>query len=259
MTFSAAELLQWLAGYVWPFVRIGAMLTAMAAIGTKMVPLRIRTLLTFAVTLVVVPTLPAMPEVALFSVQGMLITALQVLVGVAMGFVSVMVMQVMVLAGQVIAFQASLGFAAMVDPVSGQQTPVVSQFFLNLAILIFFAINGHLWMLEMLHHSFFVLPVGSDGIGLPDFHAIALFGSTLFASALGMAIAEIIALLLINLAFGFMTRAAPQLNIFTIGFPIIMLSGLLILWVTAGTVLEHFLHSWQQGQSLMCDLLGSSC
>ncbi|WP_115719194.1 flagellar biosynthetic protein FliR [Gallaecimonas mangrovi] len=259
MTVSVAQILDWIAAYAWPFVRISAMLTAMVAFGTKLMPRRVRVILTMAVTIVVVPTLPPMPAIALFSIKGMLITGLQVVIGAAIGFISVMVMQVMVLAGSIIAMQASLGFAAMVDPVSGQQTPVVSQLFLMLATLLFFSLDGHLWMLQMLHMSFFLIPVGVDGIQMPNFHVIAAFGSTLFAGGLSMAIAEVIALLMINITFGYMTRAAPQLNIFTIGFPIIMISGLLFLWVTASNLLDHFLSDWRAGQVAVCQLLGTSC
>lgn len=259
MTFSTAQLLDWIAAYAWPFVRISATLTAMVAFGTQLVSVRVRVLLALAMTIVMVPTLPAMPTEALFSIKGMLITALQVVIGLAIGFISLMVMQAMVLGGSIIAMQSSLGFAAMVDPVSGQQTPVVSQLFLMLATLLFFAIDGHLWLLQMVHMSFYLVPVGIDGVLMPNFQVIASFGSTLFAAGLALAIAEVIALLMINLTFGYMTRAAPQLNIFTIGFPIIMLSGLLFLWLTASNLLAHFVHTWHQGQSAVCELLRTSC
>ena len=179
------------------------------------------------------------------SVKGMVITGIQVVVGAVIGFVTLMVMQIMVMGGSIIAMQSSLGFAAMVDPVSGQQTPVVAQLFLMLSTLLFFSLDGHLWMLQMLHMSSFLIPVGVDGITWPNFHVVAAFGSTLFAGGLSMAIAEVIALLMINITFGYMTRAAPQLNIFTIGFPIIMVSGLLFLWVTASNLLDHFLTAWR--------------
>ncbi|EKE75408.1 flagellar biosynthetic protein FliR [Gallaecimonas xiamenensis] len=259
MTFSVDQLLDWLAAYAWPFVRISATLTAMVAFGTQLMPRRVRVLLTLAIALVVVPTLPPMPNETLFSIKGMLITGLQVVVGLAIGFITQMVMQILVLAGSIIAMQSSLGFAAMVDPVSGQQTPVVSQLFLMLATLLFFALDGHLWLLQMLHMSFFLVPVGVDGIQLPNYQVISGFGTTLFASGLSMAIAEVIALLLINITFGYMTRAAPQLNIFTIGFPIIMLSGLLFLWITAANLLDHFMQAWRDGQGAICTLLRTSC
>ncbi|WKE66751.1 flagellar biosynthetic protein FliR [Gallaecimonas kandeliae] len=259
MSFSVDQLLDWIAAYAWPFVRIGAMLTAMVAFGTKLVPNRVKTLLALAICIVVVPTLPAMPAEALFSVKGMVITALQAIVGLGIGFISIMVMQIMTMGGSVIAMQSSLGFAAMVDPVSGQQSPVVAQLFIMLSTLLFFAMDGHLWLIRMVHMSFFLVPVGVDGIKMPNFQVIMSFGSTLFAGGLGMAIAEVIALLMINITFGYMTRAAPQLNIFTIGFPIIMLSGLLFLWVTAASLLDHFIIAWQQGQSAVCELLGSHC
>jgi flagellar biosynthetic protein FliR len=248
----------WMRGLLWPLFRIGAMLMVMVTIGGSSVPSRIRGLLALAITVMVAPILPQAPAVDLFSLPGMLISAQQVLIGVAMGFVSLLMLNTFVLAGQIIGMQTSLGFASMVDPSNGQQVPLVGQFYLLLSSLLFFAIDGHLIMIQMVVTSFETLPIGV-GLSPANFNQIAEFGGWMFATALTIALSAATALLLINFSFGVMTRAAPQLNIFAIGFPITMLSGLLVLWLTLGGILPHFQSVWEQVQVLMCDLLALQC
>lgn len=78
-----------------------------------------------------------MPDIAPFSLQAVFVIAQQILIGAAMGLVTVLLVQTFVLTGQIIGMQTSLGFASMVDPASGQQTPVVGNLFLLLTTMIF--------------------------------------------------------------------------------------------------------------------------
>ncbi|MCL1076644.1 flagellar type III secretion system protein FliR [Parashewanella spongiae] len=250
---------QTIAGYMWPLFRISSMLMVMAIFGANTTPARVRLLLSVAITIAIAPILPPMPNTELFSLPAVFITAQQILIGVAMGFVSLMLMNTFVLTGQIIGMQTSLGFASMVDPGSGQQVPAVGNFFLILSTFIFLAVDGHLLMLKMLIASFETIPVSENGINIANYRAMAYWGSYMFGAALTMSISAILALLLINLSFGVMTRAAPQLNIFSIGFPITMLSGLLILWLTLTPIMAHFGEVWNSAQGLMCDMLELTC
>ncbi|WP_028117905.1 flagellar biosynthetic protein FliR [Ferrimonas senticii] len=248
----------WLRLLLWPLVRISSMLMVMTTIGAATVPAPIRMGLALLFTLAAVPMLPQPPPLEMLSLTGALVTAQQVLIGTAMGFVSLLVIQTFVLAGQIIGMQTSLGFASMVDPSNGQQVPLVGQFYLLLATLLFFSFDGHLTMFRMIIESFHSLPIG-ESLLLPSLKGLSDFVGYIFASALTLSLAAATALLLINFAFGVMTRAAPQLNIFAIGFPITMLAGLIILWLTLDGILPHFDTVWQQGQLVMCDLLQMSC
>jgi flagellar biosynthetic protein FliR len=155
--------------------------------------------------------------------------------------------------------QIGLGFASMVDPSNGQQVPVVAQFFLMLASLIFLALDGHLLMIQMVVASFESVPIGFSGLDVDAFRMISDWGSYMFSTALTAMLSGIIALLLINLSFGVMTRAAPQLNIFAIGFPITMVSGLVVIWLTLGGFIYHFENQWARVVQTMCQLIGSQC
>ena len=259
MNFSADLVMSWIASYAWPYSRLAAMLMTMFVIGSQNVPVMVRAKLALVVTAVMAPVLPAMPEVPLFSGNGLLITVQQVLIGVAIGFASQLLSQTFVLAGQVIAMQTSLGFASLVDPINGGSSPVVGQFYLMLGALVFFAVDGHIAMLHLMMMSFTTLPVSTTGLSLPSMQSLYGFMTVMLQMALSVSLAAIVAMLLINFAFGVMTRAAPQLNIFSMGFAVSMVCGLLILWLSLGGFMEHFLQHWSQVQGLMCTLIQTQC
>lgn len=231
----------------------------MAGVGSRNLSMKIKLFYAITVTLVIVPVIGPMPNAELFSISSYIIIMQQTLIGIAIGFVSILVMQSFVIAGQVIGMQTSLGFASMIDPSSGQNVPVVGQFFLLLATLMFFAIDGHLIMIKMLVVSFETLPVGEEGLTKLTLQNIAKWGMWMFTSALAMSIAAMVALLVINFSFGILTRAAPQLNIFAIGFPVTMLAGLLVLWLTLDTVMSHFDALWGRGVEMMCTIINTKC
>lgn len=250
---------QVLAAYLWPLFRIASMLMVMAIFGASTTPTRVRLLMAVAITVAVAPVLPPMPNIELMSLESVLVTVQQLLIGSAMGFVTLLLMQTFVLTGQIIGMQTSLGFASMVDPASGQQTPVVGNFFLVLTTLIFLSVDGHLVLIRMLIASFNTIPVSIHGISIASYRSLAEWGSYMFGAALTMSVSAIVALLTVNLAFGVMTRASPQLNIFSIGFPVTMIGGLLILWLTLGPVMAHFDDVWHEAQVLLCDIAQLQC
>ncbi len=256
MTISAAELTAWLGGYLWPFFRIGAMLMAAPLTGSTSVPMRVRLMLALAITAVAVPLLPSVPVVDPLSWPALLIIVQQVIIGVAMGLALQLVFSAVVLGGQVIAMQMGLGFASMVDPANGTQVPVVSQLFVLLTTLLFLAIDGHLIMIQLLVESFQVLPIGVEGLGRDAGWAVAVWGAQVFAGGLWLALPAVAALLVVNFAFGVMSRAAPQLNIFSIGFPVAMMMGFFFIWALLPGVVPQFSALLESGFELLGQLLG---
>ncbi|MEW7865071.1 flagellar biosynthetic protein FliR [Aeromonas diversa] len=259
MTVSTGLIMAWLASFIWPLCRVGGMLMVMVVFGSRLVPMQVRMLLSLAITLVVVPVLPPMPADPLFSGSGFLITVQQLLIGIAMGQLTLFLTESFVMAGQVLAMQTSLGFASLVDPMNGQSAPVVGQFYLMLATLVFLAVDGHLLLLRLVILSFETLPVSQAGIPAVVYRDLAAFLGIMFQAALVMSLSAIIALLLINFSFGVMTRAAPQLNIFSMGFAVSMIAGLFIIWLTIGSLTEHFDNIWSRVQELLCLAIGTQC
>jgi len=237
---DAIEVSHWISRYLYPFARISGLLMVMPLIGTRMVSQRIRLLLAVAITLVLVPVLPPFPHADAVSVASLVIVLQQLLIGIALGFVIELVTQVFVIAGQLIAMQTGLGIATTVDPSQGASVVVISQWLLFMVSLVFLSLNGHLVMIEILADSFRTLPVGFEGLGPEAFGLIVSWSGWMFAAALVISLPALTALLIVNLAFGVMTRAAPQLNIFALGFPVTMIVGLFILWLTLSDMAQSF-------------------
>lgn len=224
LTLSSAQLAAWLAAFMWPFARILGLFIAAPVFGNPRFPLRVRLALALIITVVIAPTLPPMPQVAPDSLPGLGIFAQQLLIGLTMGFALRLIFTAIEMAGELIGLQMGLGFAVFYDPQNAGQMPVVGQFLGVLATLMFLAVNGHLLMLSALAESFRDLPIG-DLPGQGTWLAVAGWGSRIFAAALLLAMPVVAALLTVNLALAALTRAAPQLNVFAIGFPITLAVG----------------------------------
>lgn len=237
MNFTTAEIASWIAAFLWPFVRVAAMLMSMAVIGTRALPVRLRLGLALAVTMVVAPLAGPVPALDPLSGAGIAVTVQQLLIGVAMGFVLRMVFAALEVAGEMIGQLMGLGFASLVDPQNGVQVPAVSQLYILLGTLMFLALNGHLLWIEALADSFRVLPIGAAGLGSDGAVALVAFGASMFGWGVRMALPVVAALLVVNLAFGVLARTSPQLNVFSVGFPAALLIGLALILITIPSVL----------------------
>lgn len=239
MRLTTADLAALIGLYLWPFFRIGALLMAAPVLGARLVPVRVRLGLALALTAVVAPLAGPVPALDPLTLPGLFVTVQQVLVGVAMGFALQLVFGAFVHGGQVVAMQMGLGFASMVDPQHGVQVPVVSQFYVILVTLLFFALDGHLALVEVLVESFRAIPVSPHGLAIAGWWDLVAWTSVLFAGALRIALPAVAALLFVNLALGVMARAAPQLNIFAVGFPMSLLLGFVAMLLTLPGLEEH--------------------
>lgn len=255
LLLNEQDLTQFIQQYFLPFCRIGAMFLAMPILGSKLVSPRVRLGLAFLVTLIVVPMLGPLPKVDALSFHTIIFVSQELLLGLAAGYCFQVVFQVFVLAGQLIAMKMGLGFASMNDPVNGVQTTAISQFYLMLVTLMFVSVNGHLVMINMLVDSFSHFPPGGFVFSTESMWKIANIGSWLFASALLMALPVLTSLLFINIAFGVMSRAAPQLNIFAVGFPFTLLCGLLLIWLGLTTFSTNFDMVMEDGFIFLHELL----
>ncbi len=256
LELSNAQIGGWIGAFLFPLFRIAAMLMVMPIFGTQLVPTRVRLYLAVAIAVALTPNLPPMPQVDALSLKAMVYIAQEILVGAMLGFVLQLMFHAFVISGQIISMQMGLGFASMVDPTNGISVPVLGQFFTMLVTLLFLSMNGHLVVLEVLAESFTTLPVGE---GLSSNHFITVAGKLgwIFGAALMLALPAITALLVINLAFGAMTRAAPQLNIFSIGFPMTLVMGFIIVWIGSADILTQYQALASEGLRLLRELVGA--
>lgn len=239
LSFTDTELLALLQRWLWPFLRVSGLLLAAPIIGTRTVPVRVRAALALLISMLLAPSLPPVASVDPISATGFVIGCQQLVIGLAMGLVLRVMFSVVEMAGQLMAQQMGLGFASLVDPQTGDQVPVYGQFYILLATLLFLGADGHLHMLQALQHSFALLPLGTTGIGPAGIQLLLEWSGALFSVGLLIALPLIAALLIVNVALGVMARAAPQLNVFAIGFPVMILIGAAVSWFALPGLSRH--------------------
>lgn len=255
MNFTEGQIVASVASFIWPLIRISAMFVAIPLFSLRAVPARVRLVLSLAITLVIMPLLPANPVVEIFSYQGFLVAVAQVMIGLTGGFIMQLVFSALLFAGQGVALSMGLGFASMVDPQNGQQVPVIAQFYVMASTLVFLSLDGHLLLIKMLLDSFNSVPVGIEGVTKDNIWTILSWSSRMFAGGLLLTMPIIVSLLLVNISLGVATRVAPQLNIFSVGFPVTLMLGLLLVWLTLPDVLEQFTGSLAEAYDLIEKIL----
>ena len=255
MIFSAAELTAMIGAYLWPLFRVSAMVAAAPVFGTRSVPTKVKVMTALAITSILVPILPV-PEVDIFNPLSILIIAQQILIGLIIGFTVQLVFSAVITGGQIVAMQMGLGFSLMVDPQNGAQSPVLSQFYIVMVMLIYLSIGGHLVLVEVLAESFKSMPISAQGLVADDFMQIVRWGTNIFAGGMAIALPAIASLLVVNVSFGVMTRSAPQLNIFTIGFPITMMLGFALVMITLPNIVPKSISLFSEVYHLIQSILG---
>jgi flagellar biosynthetic protein FliR len=228
INLSAAQLDLWMAGFLFPLARILGLIATAPILSNRAIPARIRMGFGAAMTLALIPALPP-SGLIVGSWPGLLALLQQMLIGIALGFSMRVVFTAIDLAGELIGLQMGLGFAMFYDPDNAAQSPVISEFLGLLAMLIFLSINGHLMLLAVIGNSFEWWPVGADLFPANGWMAIARWGSTIFSAGVMLALPVIAALLVVNIALAVLTRAAPTLNLFAIGFPVTLIAGFVML------------------------------
>lgn len=255
MNFQEDQLLAYLASFIWPFMRISAMFISVPLFSVKTVPPTLRIILSLLITFVMMPVLPDMPPVELFSSEGFLVTIQQLMIGISAGFILQMVFSIMLFAGQAIAYSMGLGFASMVDPATGMQTPVIAQLFVIVSSLLFLGVDGHLLLIEMLVQSFRTLPVAGVGFDKEALWQMIAWSSQIFADGVLLALPIMTVLLFINISFGVASKAAPQLQLFGVGFPISILLGMVLIGIGLPGILESFGEMLHEGFIFISQLL----
>jgi flagellar biosynthetic protein FliR len=215
---------------MWSALRVGGMVMVAPILGAMFVPGRVRVLLTMVLAVVMLPLAGPLPAVAPISIEGFLAVAQEIALGLAIGFVLKMAVEAAVIAGQLVSSGMGLSFAMVVDPQAGG-IPLLGRFYLIVASLLLLAANAHLQLIAIVAESYRIIPLASGGIAPDDARAIADFAALMFAGALRLSLPAVAAMLMVNVAFGVVSRAAPTLNLFAVGFPVTLLMGFLIILV----------------------------
>jgi flagellar biosynthesis protein FliR len=245
MELFVADLVERFYTALWPFLRIGAMLLAVPILSIDAVTVRIRILLTLMLTFLIYP-LVDWPIIDPVSAAGLSEIVNQILIGVLMGLFLQIVTAAVVLGGQAIANAMGLSMATMVDPGLGN-VPLVSQFLLIIATLIFLSIGGHMLVIGILLRSFETFPVGEAFVQTANFATLVEWSAMIFLGGVLLALPVMVALLLVNAGVGVITRAAPSLNIFAVGFPVFFLTGYAVLILSMSGMAARMQWLWMEG------------
>ena len=232
-TASGVDLFAMLGTVLWYALRIGAAVQVLPVMGGQTMPARARLILTLALSAAMSTVLPAPPPMGV-DAATVLGVVREFTVGISIGLMLRLAFEAGQLAGELVSQGMGLSFATLADPLSGASSPVLSQWFYLVFGLLFFTLDGHLALVELLAGSYGGVPVGA---ALPDPQALlgavpAFFGHCLRAGVL-LALPVMMALLAVNIAFGVLARAASQLNPIAIGLPVALLVGLVLLCLLA--------------------------
>ncbi|WP_144641570.1 flagellar biosynthetic protein FliR [Bordetella genomosp. 13] len=255
ISFTLEQLTGWLGQYLWPFVRVLALMGASPLFSESSIPNQAKIGAAFMLTVALAPGLDPMPAVPLNSYGALWIVLQQVLIGMAMGLVMRIVFAAVQTAGEFVGLQMSLSFASLFDPSIGANTAVLSRLFNIVAVLVFLSLDGHLLMLATLARSFEVLPVSLNGLDPNGWGVLLDWSGTIFTAGLLLALPLICSQLTVNLALGILNRASPQLTVFAIGFPIHLIGGLILLAVVLPHSGPFFEDQFQAGFRAMGDLI----
>ncbi len=246
ISVTSAQLSAWLALFIFPFTRILALIASSPVLGNKQVPARVKIGLALLLTVIIAPTIATPPDIEPASALGFFVLLQQLLAGLAMGFTMRLIFTAVEMGGELAGMQMGLGFASFFDPQNASFTPVIAQFLGIIAALAFLGIDGHLYMLSALADSFHTFPISSAIPSAVALHTLAAWGGSIFTYALQLSMPLIGALLITNLALGILTRSAPQLNIFAIGFPITLVVGFAALALSLpylAPLMDHITHA----------------
>jgi len=240
ITFTEAQILAWVTPLVWTFLRALALLQAMPVLGARTVPARARIALAAFIAIAAQGSLPAVPAVALDSAPALLLVLQQVVIGYSLGFAVRLAFAAVEFAGEIIGLQMGLNFAGFFDPLSASTATATSRFFGTMVAWLFIVINGHLLVVAALAQSFTAFPVGPEPFAFLHQMQPQRWGAEIFATGLWIALPLVTMLLFVNLVLGTVSRVAPQINIFAIGFPVTLGVGLLGLVMTLPLMQQPF-------------------
>lgn len=227
IALTEAQLLAWLSPMLWPFLRVLAVFTSAPLFSSKAFPIRARIGLAFFIAFAAQPSLQGQPIISISGPEALGAVVQQVSIGLAIGFTVRLVFAAVELAGDVVGFQMGLNFAAFFDPSLNSQSSAVARFFGHMATFLFIVMNGHLMVMMAVIKSFEAFPVDQNFLEALTHMKLYELGTDLFASGLWIALPMIGMLMFVNLALGIVSRVAPQMNIYAIGFPITLTVGLI--------------------------------
>lgn len=248
ISFTTEQLNSWLGAFLWPFVRILALIGTAPMFNQPNIPTMVKVGLAIFLTLIISPLLGPLPAVGVGSAAGLMILAQQILIGASLGLVMQIVFATVEAAGEFAGLQMGLGFAQLITPTaSGGATLVMANFLNVLCTLVFLAIDGHLRLISALMETFTTLPISLLNLQAHGFETIASWGSAIFSGGLMLCMPIVAVILMANISVGILNRAAPQIGVYQVGFAITLLTGVFMLNFTLPNIIPYMVQLFEQG------------
>jgi flagellar biosynthetic protein FliR len=204
------------------FMRAIAFVVAAPILGADAVPAQLKAGLALLLVVLLSPVVPAVPASAsLYS-----IVPLELFVGLALGFVCRLVVDVLAFAGTLVGYPTGLSMASMLDPINQTQISSIALFYQVFGTLIFFAIGGHRQIIAAFAKSYEIVPAGTASFNGPWLPSIVAVTGQVLALGLRLAAPILVAGLLVDVCLMLIVRAVPQMNILVVGAPVRLAAGI---------------------------------
>ncbi|NBO01857.1 MAG: flagellar biosynthetic protein FliR [Betaproteobacteria bacterium] len=244
MNLSLASLLDQFYSLIWPLLRVTAFMVFSSLFSVRAINVRIRVVISLVLTVFIAMEIN-IPRIDPITVQGLEVIFQQIFIGFTMGMIMQIATASVVVAGQAVSGSMGLSMANMIDPTLGN-VPVIAGFFTTLSTLVFMSIGGHLIVFGILLESFRQFPIGVSFWSQALLGKMISWSSLIFLAGLLIALPVVVTLLFVNIGLGFISRSAPSLNIFSVGFPAMVLSGFAVLWLATPSIIERIAWTWVQ-------------
>lgn len=223
------------------FIRIASALAVLPVFGHRATPTTVKTGLALILALMLVPSLTAQtPAPGGTILDFFLLAAKETLCGIILGFAGQFLFYAVEIAGQLVGFQAGFSVVASIDPNTETQSTVLTQFYNLTVLLVFVTIDGHHTMIRAVADSLQAIPVGKLAVG-SGFVEWSLIATTkVLGDGVRLAAPLMVTLLLADVGLGILTRIAPTLNVFVLGFPLKIALSLTMISLTLTVVISMF-------------------
>lgn len=224
------------------FLRVSAFVLVLPFFSVANFPVTLRVALAALTALLLAPLLPAVSlnHSGLFSLLGVMVQ--EVSIGLLFGFVSRMVFYAVDLAGNIVSMETGLNMAAIFNPLSGQSTQALGTVLFFLAAVVMFTLDLHHWVLAGFQQTYTVLPIGGVHLNGALFETVVKHTARIFIVALQISAPIIAVSFVITLVFAVLSRAVPQMNVFSESFSFRIVGGLIVFGFTLQLTAQHVLN-----------------
>ena len=256
INFTSVELNALITGFLWPLTRLLGLIATAPLFGNVSIPRRVKVGFGIALAMIVAPVIQTPTGLEPMSLQGLLILMQQLLIGIAMGFSMRLIFSAVELGGEIASLTMGLGFATFFNPQSQGRSAAVSQFFSLVTLMIFLAADVHLALLSVLVDSFSTMPIIVGPMAGSLSEQVLHWTTRLFSAGLQLSLPIVAALLITNMALAILTRAAPALNLFGIGFPITLAVGFSMMGLTLPYLTTPLTNLFQEALMFIRQMVG---